>query len=58
MMFEGRTMEQKRKLVKKVTDAIVESLAPTVTREGVRIMIIEYPKTNLAIGGVLVSDNK
>jgi 4-oxalocrotonate tautomerase len=57
-MFEGRTMEQKKRLVRAVTDAIVESLGPQVASEEIRIWIIEIPKTSLAVGGVLVSDRK
>lgn len=57
-MFAGRTIQQKRILVKAVTDAVVESLKPTVSQEGVRVVIIEIPKTNLAIGGILASDMK
>lgn len=48
-MIEGRTDEQKRVLIQRVTDAISESLdAP---RENVRIMINEVPKTQWGIAG-------
>lgn len=48
-MMEGRTAEQKDKLIRKVTDAIMESLdAP----EGnVRVLINEIPKQHFGIGG-------
>ncbi len=48
-MMEGRTAEQKAKLIRKVTDAIMESLdAP----EGnVRVLINEIPKQHFGIGG-------
>ncbi|MCP4597385.1 2-hydroxymuconate tautomerase [Neptuniibacter sp.] len=48
-MMEGRTPEQKAKLIRKVTDAIMESLdAP----EGnVRVLINEIPKPHFGIGG-------
>ena len=55
-MFEGRTIDKKRKLVETVTDAVVESLAPSVTRDAVKIAILEIPKTNYAVSGVLSSD--
>ncbi|WP_264672921.1 2-hydroxymuconate tautomerase [Heliophilum fasciatum] len=53
-MIEGRTEEQKRQLVKKVTDAIVETCeAPP---EAVTITILDIPKTNVANAGILRSD--
>jgi 4-oxalocrotonate tautomerase len=58
MMLEGRTVEQKRKLAKAVTEAIVESLGPPATTAGTRIMILDLPKTNFAAGGVLTCDTK
>ena len=56
LLFEGRTADQKRKLVETVTDAVVKSLAPSVTRDAVKIAILEIPKTNYAVSGVLSSD--
>ena len=58
VMYEGRTIEQKRRLVKAVTDAIVQSLAPAVTPEHVDIVINEIKKENRAGGGILRSDEK
>jgi len=48
-MMEGRTKEQKEVLIRKVTDAIMDSLdAP----EGnVRVLINEIPKKHFGIGG-------
>ncbi|MBE9397815.1 4-oxalocrotonate tautomerase [Pontibacterium sp. N1Y112] len=48
-MMEGRTDEQKTALIRKVTDAIMDSLdAP----EGnVRVLINEIPKKHFGIGG-------
>jgi 4-oxalocrotonate tautomerase len=57
-MWEGRTVEKKRKLAKAVTDAIVESLGAPATREGTKIVIFELPKTNFAVGGKLASDKR
>jgi 4-oxalocrotonate tautomerase len=55
-MFEGRTVEQKRKLVASVTEAVVTSLA--VKPDDVRIIIREMAKQDYAIAGVLVADKK
>jgi len=55
-LYAGRTLEQKRALVKNVTDAIVNTLK--VAPEAVRIKIIESSKENSAQAGVLVSDKK
>lgn len=55
-ILEGRTVEQKRVLAEKVTQAIVESIGTPV--ENVSIIIREMPKINYAIAGKLVIDNK
>lgn len=53
-MLEGRTDDQKRDLVEKVTAAISESVdAP---KENVSIIIEEMQKSHYAIGGVRKSD--
>jgi len=53
-MLEGRTLEQKRNMVKKVTEAIAETLdAP---KEGVSVVIRELKHEHLGIGGVLRYD--
>ena len=50
----GRTEEQKRGLVKDITDAVVKNFgAPP---EAVTIDIIEYTSENLAKAGQLFSD--
>lgn len=56
LLFEGRTTDQKRKMVEAVTDAVVKSLAPSVTPDAVKITILEIPRTNYAVSGVLSSD--
>jgi len=53
-MFEGRTVEQKRMLVKKVTDAIVESI--NTAPENVKIVIREMKRENHAVAGILSVD--
>ncbi|MBK3495685.1 4-oxalocrotonate tautomerase [Viridibacillus sp. YIM B01967] len=53
-MIEGRTDDQKRNLVEKVTAAITESVdAP---KENITIIIEEMQKAHFAIGGVRKSD--
>jgi len=48
-MLEGRSDEQKRTLIAKVTDAVCESVG--APREAVRVLITEMPKTHWGIGG-------
>lgn len=55
-LIEGRTLDEKRKLVAAVTDAVVESLG--VKPESVRISLHEMPKGNYSVAGVLASDSK
>ncbi len=51
---EGRTIEQKRSLVKDITDAVVRHFK--VPADAVMVQIMESPKTSKAKGGVLFSD--
>ena len=53
-MLEGRTDDQKRRLVKAITDAMVEICNAKV--EGVSVVIEEHPRNHWSVGGVLVSD--
>jgi 4-oxalocrotonate tautomerase len=55
-MYEGRTIEQKRKLVTAITDAVVKSLG--LKPDAVRIILHEIPRDNIAVAGVLTSDEK
>jgi len=55
-LFEGRTLEQKRKLVMSMTEAMVESL--NIKPETVRIHLHNMPKADFAVAGVLASDKK
>lgn len=48
-LLEGRTVEQKRALVEKVTQAICETVG--AKPEGVRIILTEMPKEHFGIGG-------
>lgn len=52
--IEGRSLEQKRALVKEITDAVVRNF--NVTPDLVMVQIIESPKNLKAKGGVLFSD--
>lgn len=53
-MFEGRTVDQKRRLVAEVTDAVVRSIG--VTAEDVRIIIQDMAKHDYSVAGKLVID--
>jgi 4-oxalocrotonate tautomerase len=53
-MFEGRTLDQKRSLVKELTDGTARSLG--VTPQSVTVQLIENPKSLRSRGGVLFSD--
>ena len=51
---EGRTIDQKRALVKDITDAVVRNF--NVGAEAVMVQIMESPRTSKAKGGFLFSD--
>jgi 4-oxalocrotonate tautomerase len=53
-MWEGRSVEQKRALVRAVTDAMVEHAEADPS--GLHVIIQEYPGENWARGGVLGVD--
>lgn len=53
-MFEGRTLEQKRAMVKGITEAIADAVSCDIG--AVQITIYEVPRHNVAKAGVLVSD--
>lgn len=53
-LAEGRTVDQKRALVREITRAVVETC--NVTADAVTVIIHENPKTDKAKGGVLFSD--
>jgi 4-oxalocrotonate tautomerase len=50
----GRSVEQKRGLVKDITDAVVKNFGAPA--EAVTVQIVECPPTDKAKGGVLFSD--
>jgi 4-oxalocrotonate tautomerase len=55
-MYQGRSLEAKKKLAAAVTDAVVKSLE--VKPEAVKIIIQEHPKENFASAGILASEKK
>jgi 4-oxalocrotonate tautomerase len=56
ILKEGRTVEQKRELVKAVTEAIVRTVG--AKPEAVHIVLQDEPAHNLATGGQLLLDRK
>lgn len=55
-MLEGKTVEQKRRMAKLVTEALVKSLG--VNAEDVIIQVVDLPSHDVSAGGKLVSDVK
>jgi len=55
-LLKGRTVEQKRVLAEKVTQAVSESV--DCPKEAVRIIIKEMEYENFAVAGVLKCDEK
>lgn len=55
-MLKGRTVEQKRKIVERITDVMAEeAITP---KDGVVVSIIEVEREDYARGGVLMADRK
>lgn len=54
--IEGRTIEQKREMAKRVTDALVETIH--CKREAVTVVMHELSKDQVASGGVLRIDSE
>ena len=52
-MAQGRTSDKKEELIKRVTDAIVETLQVPI--DSVRIALYELPRDNIAFSGVPIS---
>ncbi|MFN5540293.1 MAG: 2-hydroxymuconate tautomerase [Candidatus Melainabacteria bacterium] len=53
-LLEGRSEEQKRNLVKEVTEVICRTIQ--TEPEQVRIILSDMKKSDYSIGGVLISD--
>jgi 4-oxalocrotonate tautomerase len=54
VLREGRSVEQKRELVKAVTEAVVRTTG--VKPEAVHVIVHDLPAHNLAREGILLSD--
>ncbi len=55
-LLEGRTPEQKRKIVERVTATMVEETG--TSREGVSVAFMEVSTASFARGGVLALDKQ
>lgn len=55
-MLEGRTVEQKRKMAREITEVIAKNC--NCPEDAVIIVIRESPREHIAKGGVLMSDSK
>lgn len=53
-LWEGRTLEQKRSLVRAITDAMVEHAE--ARPDALHVVLQEIPPENWALGGVLGPD--
>ncbi|MCK6395507.1 MAG: 4-oxalocrotonate tautomerase family protein [Zoogloea sp.] len=53
-MIEGRTEEQKRAVIEKVTQALQEAVGAPV--QNIRVWIHDVPKENWGIAGVSAKD--
>ena len=53
-LLEGRTEEQKRAVIEKVTQALQEAVG--APKETIRVWIQEVPKTNWGIAGQTAKD--
>jgi 4-oxalocrotonate tautomerase len=53
-ILEGRSLEQKRGLVKDITDAVVKNAG--TTPDQVTVSLVETAKTSKAKGGVLFAE--
>ena len=55
-MLAGRTVEQKRKIARRITEVFVEEAG--VRREGITIAFHEVSREDYAAGGVLMADKE
>jgi 4-oxalocrotonate tautomerase len=53
-LLQGRTADQKRKIVQRITDAMVEEAGSR--REAIVVTFVELSKESYASGGVLMAD--
>lgn len=54
-MIEGRKQEQKRAMVKEITEALVKTI--NCNADDVQVIIREMEKDNFAVGGTLAVDS-
>jgi 4-oxalocrotonate tautomerase len=55
-MLQGRTVEQKRKLAERITQAMVEEAK--AAKEAVVVTFVEITREDYSSGGVLMADRK
>jgi len=55
-MLQGRTVDQKRKIAQRVTDAMVEEAG--ARREAIVVTFLEVSKESYASGGELMADKQ
>jgi 4-oxalocrotonate tautomerase len=55
-MLQGRTVDQKRKIAKRITDVMVEEAG--AKREAIVVTFVEVSKESYASGGELMIDKK
>jgi len=55
-MLQGRTADQKRKIARRVTDAMVEEAG--ACREAIVVTFLEVSKESYASGGELIADKQ
>jgi len=55
-MLEGRSADQKRKIVRRITDVMVEEAG--ARREAIVVTFVEVSKESYASGGELIIDRK
>ncbi|MFZ1918529.1 MAG: 2-hydroxymuconate tautomerase [Terriglobales bacterium] len=53
-MLQGRTVDQKRKIARRITDVMVEEAG--ARREAIVVTFVEVPKESYASGGELMID--
>jgi 4-oxalocrotonate tautomerase len=55
-ILEGRTLEEKKKVVTEVTAALIKTLG--VRKDNVRVIIHEVPKSHWSVGGVTMDERE
>ena len=55
-LLEGRTLEQKRRVAQRITDALVEDAG--ASREAISISFVEVSNESYASAGVLIADKR